>query len=144
MFLLPRPQTIPAQTALSGANPISRRIAELSGPAGGRLRPAPPGEGPARRAGRGARRPQEHLPAGGCGGYGGPRDPEVGPGLCGVPPRPGARGARKRQRRLFSGGWIPCCTPRAGLISAFNRQLPTRAGTALPEPLSLISFPHDK
>lgn len=31
MFLLLWLQTIPSQTALSGANPISRRIAELSG-----------------------------------------------------------------------------------------------------------------
>lgn len=34
MFLLLWLQTIPSQTALSGANPISRRIAELSGCAG--------------------------------------------------------------------------------------------------------------
>lgn len=38
MFLLQRLQTIPSQTALSGANPISRRIAERSACEGVRAR----------------------------------------------------------------------------------------------------------
>lgn len=41
MFLLLRLQTIPAQTALSGANPISGRIAGLRGGAAGRAAGAP-------------------------------------------------------------------------------------------------------
>jgi len=78
MFLLLRPQTIPAQTALSGANPISRRIAELSGPAGGGFATLRPGK--ARHGERG-------------GGRGAPRSTS----------RPGAAGATEARETLRSG-----------------------------------------
>lgn len=66
MFLLLRPQTITSQTALSGANPISRRIAELSGPAGGGFAPLRPGK--ARHGGRERGAPKSTSRVGAAGG----------------------------------------------------------------------------